>query len=150
MTDAGSNNFSVGHRQWIMKPQQTVMGSGSTSNANTLYVVDPPSWRSALLPTDPTWAAWPTSGYFPSQLEPAGRWSLSTNSGVTDFAAATVTVTRHDVGNDVVMQPTVLTRSGSLLVWQFDPGFRSGFADRRYTVTVDNIVRDRGDHQSNL
>jgi hypothetical protein len=141
MDEPGNNNFAVGHRRWMMYPYQTLMGTGSTALANALYVVDTPSWRSNLLATDPEWMTWPTSGFFPWQAEPNGRWSLYANTATLDFANATLTVTRHDGASDVVFQPTVLTRT-SMLVWQFDAGFKSGMADRTYTVRVENMLRN--------
>lgn len=37
--DPGASNTAVGHRRWILYPRQLEMGTGSTSNANALWVI---------------------------------------------------------------------------------------------------------------
>ena len=90
MDDAGSMNHAVGHRRWVLNPFATTMGNGLTSDANALYVMGATSTRHA----NPAWVPWPTNGWFPTQLQPAGRWSLSSGRARADFRRATVTV-RH-------------------------------------------------------
>jgi hypothetical protein len=148
MVDPGENNTSVGHRRWIMRPEITTMGSGSTSYSNALYVVDQDSWRDDLLPSDPKLSSWPTPGYFPYQLEPLGRWSLDAQLWNKtgdwewyDTSSATVQVTRYDGTAAVVLPVTIV--SSSPLVWEFDPGVGPGAADRRFVVTVDGIEHRR-------
>lgn len=89
MQDDGEGNTAAGHRRWILRPDAATMGSGSTSGANALWIfgADAPSAAS------PPWVPWPVAGYFPSPLEPIGRWSLSSTSGEASFANASVTVT---------------------------------------------------------
>ena len=92
MDDPGSSNTAVGHRRWLMRPSTAVMGSGSTSNTNALWILD----STVAGRANPTWVPWPTAGYFPHQVEPDGRWSLSGNTTKVDFRSATVTVTGPD------------------------------------------------------
>lgn len=88
MDDDGSGNIFAGHRRWILNPDSVAMGSGTTSTANALWVLGP---TRAARP-DPAWMGWPTAGWFPSPLEPGGRWSLSAGDDSTDFSHARVTV----------------------------------------------------------
>lgn len=89
MDDAGSMNQAAGHRRWVLNPWATTMGNGLTTNANALYVMGQTSTHNA----NPAWVSWPTAGWFPTQLQPAGRWSLSSGRARADFRRATVTVT---------------------------------------------------------
>lgn len=91
MDDAGSMNHAVGHRRWVLNPFAATMGNGLTSDANALYVMGATNTRNA----NPAWVSWPTAGWFPTQLQPAGRWSLSSGRARADFGRATVTV-KHD------------------------------------------------------
>jgi uncharacterized protein YkwD len=87
--DPGSSNTAVGHRRWLLNPRTAVMSSGSTARANALVVVGMPQHDGTV----PRWMPWPSPGYFPSPLEPHGRWSLSASSARTDFSRAVVRVT---------------------------------------------------------
>ena len=73
LDDPGAGNYAAGHRRWVLNPWATTMGNGLTSSADALYVFGPTSDGNA----DPAWVAWPTAGWFPSPLQPRGRWSLS-------------------------------------------------------------------------
>jgi uncharacterized protein YkwD len=86
MDDDGDNNTVVGHRRWIMFQQLTTIGTGDTDFTNSLYVVS-----RDRRPSQNIWVSWPTAGYFPQELEPRGRWSLSYPGA--DFSRAKVTVT---------------------------------------------------------
>jgi hypothetical protein len=90
MDDAGPGNKAVGHRRWIMYPPQVRMGNGMTSTSNALTVLGAP-----IKPArpNPAWVGWPTAGWFPAPLEPAGRWSLSSGDDGARFARAKVSVT---------------------------------------------------------
>ncbi len=141
MVDSGALNHAVGHRRWILNPQAKVLGSGSTSGANALWVF--PSGEDGTA-TSPEWIPWPTAGYFPSQLEPRGRWSLSGSDRNLNFDAADVTVLGP------AGQPMALT------VWPAEDGYGphtiswelvgvqqpTAENDLSYAVTVDGITRD--------
>jgi hypothetical protein len=88
MDDAGAGNEAVGHRRWLLYPYTTRMGNGSTETANALTVVGPTAWWRP----NPRWTSWPSSGYFPSPLEPRGRWSLTSGIAGEDFSRAIVRV----------------------------------------------------------
>lgn len=89
MHDYGGGNTAVGHRRWILRPAASTMGSGSTSRANALWIFG----EDATAAATPEWIPWPVAGYFPSPLEPEGRWSLSASNDEVTFANATVAVT---------------------------------------------------------
>lgn len=64
---------SLGHRRWLLNPQTTVMGSGSTGETNALWVVsDGPD---APVPSSSR-VAWPAAGYVVDDWVPS-VWSLA-------------------------------------------------------------------------
>ena len=89
MADAGAHNAAVGHRRWILEPAQTRMGVGYAGSFGALYVLA----RGKASNPNPWMSAWPTSGYFPAELEPSGRWSVTFNRPDLNFSKATVRVT---------------------------------------------------------
>jgi uncharacterized protein YkwD len=89
MPDFGSGNLAVGHRRWIMYPPTKTMGAGSTGRANALWVVGSQRKNPARTPA---WVSWPTPGYVPADLEPEGRWSLSSTNPKMSFRSAKVRV----------------------------------------------------------
>jgi len=114
LTDSGSSNRAAGHRRWLLNPFSTTMGSGSTDTANAITVIGP---TSSTQP-NPAWVAWPTAGYFPSTLEPAGRWSLSSGDRAISFTYATVRVYRDGNLVQTVKNPVVSGYAMPTLVWQ--------------------------------
>jgi uncharacterized protein YkwD len=125
---------SAGHRRWVLYPPQRIMGSGSTSNTNALYVFgtqDPSD-------TGPAFVPYPPAGDFPAQLEPDGQWSLSVPNA--DFRGATVKVTTHGQALPVTVQTPDDSFGEPTLVWQFDPGYQPGPADQAYQVTVGDFT----------
>lgn len=135
IADPGDNNTAVGHRRWILDPTRHKMGSGTTARSNALWVIGATNPPSKDLPV----VAWPPDGFFPVQLEPAGRWSLSIPKA--DFSTATVTV-RDDRGTSyrITVHPVALNRGQNTLAWQV-AGLQTHtpIADRTYTVTVSGI-----------
>ncbi|WP_420437260.1 cell wall-binding repeat-containing protein [Candidatus Poriferisodalis sp.] len=79
--DSGANNVRVGHRTWILLPQQATMGTGDVPHggaahraANALYVLGPrSSTREVRQPR--AFVAWPPPGYVP-YTSVFGRWSF--------------------------------------------------------------------------
>jgi uncharacterized protein YkwD len=138
MSDPGQNNGVAGHRRWVMYPQTSVMGSGSTRSANALMVFGSGAPLSA---TRPRWVSWPTPGYFPTELEPGGRWSLSGSDASVDFGAAKVSVSTATGAKLKVKQEAVVDGYGSnTLVWQVS-GLKlpTGTTPRRIDVAVTGI-----------
>lgn len=85
MNDPGPENGPVGHRRWLLYQQLSKIGNGDTDISNSIYLIG--TGRRAVTPT---WVSWPTAGYFPRELEPNGRWSLTYPKA--DFSRAKVTV----------------------------------------------------------
>lgn len=142
MEDPGEGNTAVGHRRWILRPETATMGSGSTAGANALWVFG----ADAPAAFEPQWMPWPVAGYFPSLLEPAGRWSLSASDESVSFAGATVTVTGP--GGTVLPVHAYPEETGygpNTLVWEV-----SGIAIPRdgdpnvYQVVVSGITTPSG------
>lgn len=141
LTDPGTSNTAVGHRRWLLYPPTTKIGSGSTSTTNAIYVVGP---HSASRP-HPTWVSWPTPGWFPTALQPAGRWSLSSGYDHPDFSQAKVTVTDssgHRLTTHVY--PTAVGYGDPTLVWKVTGLKKTG----RYLVKVTGIKRQGSSHVS--
>lgn len=111
MTDPGDNNVRVGHRRWILTPTTTTMGSGYANGYDALTVVGTGTNPAA---TTPPWITWPTSGYFPAPLEPAGRWSAATTDPDMDMTGASASV-RLRSGAVVPVQP--LTGAWGQITW---------------------------------
>jgi uncharacterized protein YkwD len=133
MTDDGSNNTAVGHRRWIMRPLTATMGSGSTSGANSLWVFGDDNANASV----PAWIAWPGTGYFPSLLEPDGRWSLSTSDPNFSLSNAEVTVT--DTAGTALPVSLYSLEDGygpDTLVWEV-----SGVKVPSTAETIDYVVR---------
>lgn len=140
--DSGSGNYFVGHRRWILYPLLNQFGTGSvgetTPNANALYVFTGFGSR----PPAPDTIAWPPEGYVPYQTVYT-RWSLALNtSSSVSFASANVTMTEN--GSPVSLSVVSRTNNGygdNTIVWE--PSglyFSAGTPDRRFTVTVSNIL----------
>ncbi len=139
--DAGSGNYFVGHRRWILYPIRDQFGTGSvgetTQSANALVVFT----NTVARPPTPAKVAWPPEGYVPYQVV-YPRWSmaLNTNSSVS-FAAASVTMTEG--GNPVSLSVVSRTNNGygdNTIVWEPSGlSFSAGMQDRRFTVTVSGI-----------
>ena len=83
-----ASHVYAGHRRWLLNPRTAVMSAGSTAEGNAVVVVGMPQHSLSV----PRWIPYPSAGYFPSPLEPDGRWSLSASNPRTDFAKASVTV----------------------------------------------------------
>ena len=143
LDDPGSGNTAAGHRRWLLRPEATTMGSGNALGdwlANDLYVftfadddASAPARR---------YYAWPSAGWFPSPLEPAGRWSLSSSTGA-NFANATVRVTRTDGTSVPSTKRAVQNGYGdNTLVWDLatPPEPVVGTGEAAYDVTVSGIT----------
>lgn len=141
LDDPGPSNVVAGHRRWILNPSAKSFGTGSTDNANALWVID--SAREKGTYADPTWVSWPTAGYFPKQLEPEGLWSLSSGgSAAVDFSHATVQVVHAGTQLPVTVHAAVDGYAQPTLTWTVKgvKTPKTGIA-ARYTVTVSGIVR---------
>ena len=107
------NNTAVGHRRWLLHPFTTAIGTGATNKANAITVIGP---TNAYRP-NPAWVSWPSAGWFPSTLEPAGRWSLSSGVRGTSFAGASVRVWRNGAPVKVSRAPVADGYAMPTVVW---------------------------------
>lgn len=147
MDDAGSVNEVVAHRRWILRPEAGTManayaralGGAGTVFTNDLWIF--PSSSDRKNATKPTFYAWPATGYFPTSLEPNGRWSLSASSSKISFAHATVAVSYQGKSVSVHRYTPATGYADNTIVWQFasaPAGVTSGEHD--YKVTVSHIT----------
>lgn len=145
MDDAGDGNVGVVRRTRLQRPTVRSMGSGTVGSYNALWVT-----TTRGVADTPSYTTWPSSGYFPAPLEPAGRWSVAPWDVDVDLRRATVAVTgpdgrplavtTHPVGTAQRGQP------GRPLVFEVGtlPVPTGGRADT-YTVTVSGILNAWGD-----
>lgn len=148
--DEGANNAPVGHRRWLLNPEISRIGVGSTTQANAIWVVPDSSDPGT---SGPSWIAWPPAGNVPMPLvvgtdasgpqRTLGRWSLSTRSSLgADFSQAQVSA-RLSNGQPLVVtiedRPRGSFRSGSAIVWNVRRP--SGAFPIAKKVTVEITVR---------
>ncbi len=147
MSDPGDGNAAAGHRRWIMYSRQKVMGTGDTSSANDLWVFG--TWAPRVPRGTPAFQAWPNSGYFPRELEPGGRWSL-TSTGGASFAGAHVRVIGPGGKRMALTRyPDAPGYGDNTLVWQLTlPPSPSIQRPRTYTVHVTGITPSHGSGRS--
>jgi len=97
MSDWGTNNYYVGHRRWVLYPQQQVMGTGDVPAgsgypaANALWT---DNFSGSRPPTREEFVAWPPPGYVPFRVV-YPRWSFSYPNA--NFMSATVSMISETV-----------------------------------------------------
>ena len=134
--DPGAGNYFVGHRRWILHPGQKVMGVGSTSSSNALWVFGTFVKR----PKKPEFVAWPPVGFVPDKfgLKKGYRWSLSMHRA--DFSGARVRMSQG--GRSIRLSQAALKKgfADNTLVWtpRNLPQMRSG-RDLPIDVEVRNV-----------
>jgi hypothetical protein len=150
--DFGANNNEVGHRRWILYPEETVMGvgdvpdSGTNAAANLTYVFDPASFGARPATRQP-YVAWPPEGYAPYQVV-FPYWSFALSNA--DFTGATVNMTSNGVPVSTVIQPYKIGYGENTLVWvpmgldatTEGTSFPFNGTDTVYSVTVGNITNN--------
>ena len=122
LTDPGADNVLAAHRIWLLRAAARSLpvgfavsrAGGWTWVANDIIVL--PS--GADVRGGAKFHSWPAKGYFPLQLEPAGRWSLSSPNPRISFKRAHVRVTRN--GKTVALARTKWSNSigDHSLIWQ--------------------------------
>ena len=139
MEDDGDVNASAGHRRWLLYQRLAVIASGDTNTSNALYVVT----GTRAPRTKGAWVSWPTPGFFPRELEPKGRWSLSYPGA--DFSRARVEMSGPNGPLSVRRNPLDNGAGDNSLVWQVDLASALGdpAVDVPLTVSVRGI-RVRG------
>ncbi|KRF36980.1 CAP domain-containing protein [Nocardioides sp. Soil805] len=140
LDDWGGGNHRVGHRRWLLYPDLRSVGIAGTERANVTYLFGSPFDEAA---PDPQWVPWPTAGWFPSRLDPRGRWSLGSGADDTDFSDARVSVTyRGEPVSGIRLRTPDVAPGKPTLVWEMParawPSRPVGAAE----VTVSGIVVD--------
>jgi hypothetical protein len=144
MNDPGASNAAVGHRSWILEPNQVRMGPASIPNqSGALYVIDPPNLFGPNLATRDSnrFVSWPPAGFVPNNKVYA-RFSLHNNNA--DFTNATVTVTVNGSPVTTTIEHKGApgpnnNRPGPDIV--FDPALPAfGASDVPITITVSGIT----------
>lgn len=135
LDDPGSGNGAVGHRRWLLNPPALRFGFGMTNNASAIQVIDLATDSTA---NNPLWTMWPSRGYFPTPLEPGGRWSISTHNTV-NLSKATVSVTHNNVAVPVTRYAVESGYGRPTLVWQMPANFEKV---GNYYVTISNAYKD--------
>ena len=140
LDDWGGGNHRVGHRRWLLYPYLDAVGIGGTRTANVTHLFGSPFDEAA---PNPQWVSWPTAGWFPSRLDPRGRWSLSSGADDTDFSSATVDVTHKGREIDGIKLRTPDNGVGKpTLVWEMPARTWPGKPVGTARVTVSGIVVD--------
>lgn len=148
MLDPGTNNVSVGHRNWILHPTVQGFGTGDTPGpgrqaTNTLWVVDNTFDPQPALRESQDFIAWPARGFVPGEVVFA-RWSFSVRDA--DFTGAQVTTQRVVNGavSDTVSSPVVFQNESagapfSILVWEPVGIDTNPTVDQTYRITIENV-----------
>lgn len=138
LDDWGGMNQRVGHRRWFLYPYLAAVGVAGTSRANVTHLFGAPLDPAAA---NPAWVSWPSAGWFPSRLDPRGRWSLGSGADGADFSQARVEVV-HD--GALVRGIRLRTPEGvakPTLVWEM-PRTWAKQPVGKAKVTVSDIVID--------
>jgi hypothetical protein len=150
ISDAGDNNYFVGHRRWIFHPKTRTFGIGDVPaatvdgtklwGANVLWVSDT-DLAGARPAVRDDFVAWPTRGYVPYAVV-YSRWSISYPNA--DFAQAKVSVSRDGAVVPTSIEKVEAGYGENTLVWQTSSvptGSRHErpSSDIRYHVVVSNV-----------
>lgn len=114
--DNGQGNEAVGHRRWILNPENISFGFGSTETAMCLKVFG--TQKAGILPKgtypDTQFVAWPSADFFPYNLCPQ-RWSFSLKDA--DFSAAGVSMWVNGIPVKVRKEKISMGYALNTLVW---------------------------------
>jgi hypothetical protein len=136
LTDKGDrldNNYAVGHRRWLLNPAASEFAFGTTTNASVMQVI---GLKTNSANNNPAYVAWPSSGYFPNTIEPAGRWSLSGRSTAC-FNNAQVSVQNGSKSIKIsLLSRAVRSYGNPTIVWQMPSSLNK---TGTYKVQVSNI-----------
>ncbi|MBV7537413.1 DUF4214 domain-containing protein [Duganella sp. sic0402] len=151
INDFGDSNFPVGHRRWLLYPQNSHFGSGSVPGgtyngvtywpANALWTVSS-DFGTARPKVRDDYVAWPPRGYVPYQVT-YKRWSISYPDA--DFKQAKVVVTLNGANVPLTQEEVHDGYGENTLVWKITNIPEYGLmgkpaTDQRYSVTVSNVL----------
>lgn len=147
--DFGDGNSEVGHRRWILFPEEQIMGTGdiaATNNdiaGNSTYVFDS-SINDPRPVTRRPYVSWPPEGFVPYQIT-FPYWSFALSNA--DFTSATIAMTSNGIPIATAIQTYQTGYGENTLVWipmGLDANcectsFPFSGTDTVYNVTVSNI-----------
>lgn len=87
--DYGPDNYSVGHRRWILNPGLIELGTGDTDYSNALFVVNSNDKEAFTTREEEGFVMWPPRGFVP-RVTIFPRWSISHTTA--NFSNATVKI----------------------------------------------------------
>lgn len=138
--DLGEDNYSVGHRRWILYSALTEIGIGESSKSNALFVVqgkrnDKPSVREAE-----GFIMWPPRGFVPRNVI-FERWSITNPSA--DFSDTEIYVESGNesfqISSSDITVSNDLYGDGPTLIFNLDSQVRSG---ETITITAKDVLVD--------
>lgn len=109
----------VGHRRWLIAPRVRTFYVGATSRANVLM---PVLASAGTTRANPPFTSWPSRGWFPTPLEPYGRWSWSTWDQRADLSHVRVRVWAGDQEVSVRQYAVQAGYGQPTVVWQLPSG----------------------------
>ncbi|MFC2101046.1 CAP domain-containing protein [Bacteroidota bacterium] len=135
--DPGLGNEPVGHRAWILYPQLSAIGHGSTSSTNCLMWKDNLNGNPSPMPD---FVAYPPKGFIPAPLV-FNRWSFSIPNA--NFSGATVTIkdaSNNNVSLSVIHRAAPGGAPDARIVWKPNNIITNSAVDEVYTVTIGGIT----------
>lgn len=134
INDFGVTKIDLPDRRGLLYSKALVMGDGSTSNANAIWVLG----NSGNPAPAVQYIAYPPKGYVPAPLIFA-RWSFSVPDA--DFASANVNMLDK---NNAPVNVTVVSRvpgiGDNTIVWEPSGIVTTGPDDTKYTVNVTGVM----------
>lgn len=140
--DRGAQNYAVGHRRWLLFPENRFMGVGAVPfrgfrlrEALVVWVVG----GNAPMPEREIDQAvlWPPPGFFPFPLVPE-RWSLGLADA--DFSKARIQVSLNGNPLPANREQVVEGMAENTLVWRFDAlagtGYEPGMA---FEISIESV-----------
>jgi uncharacterized protein YkwD len=143
--DPGSSNTACGHRRWILYSRSLIMGHGSTTNNNALWVI---GGGSPTPPKNmPAFISWPPQNHVAAALI-FPRWSFSIPGA--DFTNAIVTMT-DSKGVTVSLNVVSVNVNGygdNTIVWEPTGIVTNSATDVTYNVKVNDVQLSGGETKS--
>jgi len=132
--DFGDNNYSVGHRRWLLNPRANEMGIGATDD-RTAIAVFPAYSKPQHKEVRDDFVAWPPRGYVPYRII-FPRWSF----GIEDGHFEDAKVEMLDKNGQKIKLTTLKQSQGygvPTIVWE--PKFERMEKGQRYEVVISNV-----------
>lgn len=132
--DPGTSNNACGHRRWIIYSKAKIMGHGSTSNSDVLWVLGGSQTPAQL----PEFIAYPPKNYVPAPLV-FSKWSFAIPAA--DFTNATVSM-RDSTGNNINLSVVSKSDNGygdNTIVWTPTGIITNSAADIKYDVKIKDV-----------